>query len=63
MLVWVLVGAVVAAVVAGAAATWPVGPATRERMAHTFARKVDLALGPELVPLVGDRLVRRARFG
>jgi hypothetical protein len=62
MMVWVLVGAALAAVIAAVAARWPVGPAKRERMAHTFARKVDLALGPELVPLVGDRLVRRARL-
>jgi hypothetical protein len=62
MLVWVLVGTALAAAVAVVAARWPVGPARRERMAHTFARKVDLALGPELVPLVGERLVRRARL-
>jgi hypothetical protein len=62
MLIWVLVGAALAAVIAVVAARWPVGPAARERMAHTFARKVDLALGPELVPLLGERLVRRARL-
>jgi hypothetical protein len=61
-MIWVLVGAALAAVVAVGAATWPVGPARRERTAHDFARKVDLALGPALVPLIGGRLVRRARL-
>jgi hypothetical protein len=61
MMVWVLVGAALAAVIAAVAARWPVGPARRDRMAHAFARKVDLALSPELVPVIGDRLVRRGR--
>ncbi|HKE97666.1 MAG TPA: hypothetical protein VKG45_01840 [Actinomycetes bacterium] len=50
------------ATVALLATKWPVSAATRDRMADKFARKVDLALPAELRPLIGHRLVRRARF-
>jgi hypothetical protein len=62
MLIWVLVGVALAVTVAVGAATWPVGPARRAQMADKFARDVDLALSPELVPVVGERLVRRGRL-
>jgi hypothetical protein len=57
-----LVAVALTATVALLAAKWPVSAATRDRMADKFARRVDLALPAELTPLIGQRLVRRARF-
>jgi hypothetical protein len=40
---------------------WRVGESEAARAADRFARRVDLALPPELVPVVAQRLVRRRR--
>ena len=40
---------------------WRVGETEAARAADRFARRVDLALPPELVPVVSRRLVRRRR--
>ena len=40
---------------------WRVGESEAARAAGRFARRVDLALPPELVPVLSRRLVRRRR--
>jgi hypothetical protein len=62
MLSLALVAVALTATVALLALKWPVSAATRDQMADRFARKVDLALPAELMPLIGQRLVRRTRF-
>jgi hypothetical protein len=58
---WVLVGAVLAGTAAVVAVRWRVGEPELSGSADRFARRVDLALPPELVPVVAQRLVRRRR--
>jgi hypothetical protein len=58
---WVLVGAVLAAGTAAVVVLWRAAGAEGARAADRFARRVDLALPPELVPVVARRLVRRRR--
>jgi hypothetical protein len=58
---WVLVGVALAGAAVAVAVSWRVGEAERARAADRFAREVDLALPPALLPVVAERLVRRRR--